>query len=93
MEEGIVRVEYSGVYELGDIGHIGLGFVTRGARGPLSFRAVERNGLGTRAVAPAHGPVTEGSGGPVFVGTSIKMAMSDRESVRQDTCARGVNLH
>ena len=35
MEEGIVRVEYSGVYELGDIGHIGLGFVTRGVRGPL----------------------------------------------------------
>ena len=33
VEEGIVRVEYSGVYELGDIGHIGLGFVTRGARG------------------------------------------------------------
>jgi len=33
VEEDIVRVEYSGVYELGDIGHIGLGFVTRGARG------------------------------------------------------------
>ena len=30
-----IRVEYSGVYELGDIGHIGLGSVTRGARGPL----------------------------------------------------------
>jgi hypothetical protein len=34
VEEGIVRVEYSGVYELGDIGHIvidiGLGFVTWG---------------------------------------------------------------
>ena len=73
MEEGLVRVEYSGVYELGDIGHIGLGFVTRGARGPLSFRAVERNGLGTRAVAPAHGPVTEGSGGPGFVGIPIKI--------------------
>jgi hypothetical protein len=35
VEEGIVRVEYLGVYELGDIGRIGLGFVTWGARGSL----------------------------------------------------------
>ena len=43
MEEGIVRVEYLGVYELGDIGRIGLGFVTWGARGSL-FRTFS-NGL------------------------------------------------
>ena len=58
MEEGIVRsfrVEYSGVYELGDIGRIGLGFVNLGSsRGFLLSSWVEwarqaRSGTSARA--------------------------------------------
>ena len=70
MEEGIVRFEHSGVFGVHEHRLEVRDKRTENSR--KGFEQLRGNGLGTCAVAPAHGPGTEGSGGPGFVGTSIK---------------------